>query len=82
MITPNEFLERLSLEDQQLQKRYPAGSDWSLLKLLQRFNEMNEPENLLHQFWQRSSDSCPLEASQAEHEEKEFEKWIKGQQNK
>lgn len=82
MINPNEFLDRIGLEDQPLRKKYSAGSDWSLLKLLQRFSEMNEPEKLLHNFWQRSSDACPLEASQAEHEEKEFEKWIEEQQNK
>ncbi len=32
--------------------------------------------NLLHEFWQRSSDACPLEAIDAEHEEKEWFKWI------
>lgn len=82
MITPEEFLERISIEDQPLKKKYPAGSDWSLLKLLQSFVRLNEPEKLLHQFWQRSSDACPLEAAQAEREEKEFEIWIKEQQNK
>lgn len=82
MISPSEFLERIGIEDQGLQKKYPAGSDWSLLNLLQRFSEMNEPGKLLHEFWQRTSDACPLETTQAEHEEKEFEKWVTEQQNK
>lgn len=82
MIAPEDFLERISIEDQPLQKKYPAGSDWSLLNLLRSFVRMNESEKLLHQFWQRSSDACPLDTSKAENEEKEFENWIKEQQNK
>lgn len=82
MISPDEFLKRIGIDDQPLRKKYSAGSDWSLLNLLKRFSEMNNNEKLLHEFWQRSSDACPLEASQAEHEEKGFEKWIKEQQNK
>lgn len=31
---------------------------------------------LLHEFWQRSSDACPLEAIEAESQEKEWFKWI------
>ena len=31
---------------------------------------------LLHEFWQRSSDACPLESTEAEAQEKEWVKWI------
>jgi hypothetical protein len=31
---------------------------------------------LLHKFWQRSSDACPLEVSEAEQQENEWRKWI------
>lgn len=31
---------------------------------------------LLHLFWQRSSDACPLEVSEAEAQEKEWFVWI------
>ena len=34
-------------------------------------------EDLLHLFWQRTSDACPLEAIEAEKQEKEFSDWIK-----
>jgi hypothetical protein len=33
---------------------------------------------LLHLFWQSSSDACPLECGEAEKQEIEFEKWVKG----
>ncbi len=32
--------------------------------------------SLLNQFWQRYSDACPLEAVEAEQQEKEWFKWI------
>lgn len=35
-----------------------------------------DPKNLLHEFWQRSSDACPLEASEAEKQEKEFQEFV------
>lgn len=31
---------------------------------------------LLNKFWQSSSDTCPLEASEAERQENEFSSWI------
>lgn len=31
---------------------------------------------LLHEFWQRSSDACPLEATEAEEQEKLWFTWI------
>lgn len=31
-----------------------------------------DPKKLLHEFWQRSSDACPLECDEAEKQEKEF----------
>ena len=37
---------------------------------------MNE-ENLLHEFWNRSSDACPLEASLQEQQELDWAKWIR-----
>ena len=33
-------------------------------------------KNMLFRFWQRSSDACPLEATEAENEEKEWRKWV------
>lgn len=33
-------------------------------------------EELLHQFWQRNSDACPLESSEADKEIIEWRKWI------
>jgi hypothetical protein len=76
MINVEQFLERVGLDNQPLHKKYPAGSDWDLKKVLERFWKLNEPEKLLHDFWQRASDACPLEASIAEQEEKQFEKWV------
>lgn len=32
--------------------------------------------NLLHEFWQRSSDACPLDSSESELQEKEWFNWI------
>jgi len=32
---------------------------------------------LLYMFWQRTSDACPLECSEAEKQEAEFEEWVK-----
>ena len=34
-------------------------------------------EDLLHLFWQRKSDACPLECSEAEKQEKEFAEFVK-----
>ncbi len=33
---------------------------------------------LLHKFWNRTSDACPLEASEQERQENEWERWING----
>lgn len=33
-------------------------------------------EDLLHEFWNRESDACPLEASEQEKQEKEFTEWV------
>ena len=33
--------------------------------------------DLLEMFWQRSSDACPLECSEAEKQESEFKEWAK-----
>jgi hypothetical protein len=33
--------------------------------------------DLLYLFWQRTSDACPLEASEAEKQEKDFKDWVK-----
>lgn len=40
------------------------------------FDKKEEPCSLLHRFWQRRSDACPLEATKAEKEEDEFNDWI------
>jgi hypothetical protein len=33
--------------------------------------------DLLYKFWQRTSDACPLEVSEAEKQEEDFKKWVK-----
>ena len=35
-----------------------------------------EPHYLLEKFWQRTSDACPLEATEAEKQETDFHNWI------
>lgn len=84
MLTPEEFLKNIMVDNQPLVKTYPAGSDWDLLRLLTKFLEFNmkyhsfcPSRNLLREFWQRSSDACPLEVSEAEEQELAFEQWIK-----
>lgn len=39
-------------------------------------SEYDWVQNLLNEFWQRSSDACPLEASEAEEQENEFVKYV------
>ena len=34
------------------------------------------PQSLLHDFWQSSSDACPLECAEAKKQERDFEDWI------
>ena len=42
-------------------------------------NDITEMQkNLLYEFWQRSSDACPLECGEAEKQEKDFSEWITG----
>jgi len=36
----------------------------------------SDPKKLLTEFWQRSSDACPLECTAAENEEEAFKKWV------
>jgi hypothetical protein len=43
-----------------------------LQKLLLNSKEM------LHEFWQRTSDACPLEATEAETEETQFKEFVDG----
>lgn len=47
-----------------------------LLILKYLLNEYENQKNLLSQFWQRSSDACPLEAIEHEEEVKRFEEFI------
>lgn len=55
------------------------------IKDLQHFKDINtglwaldtDPKQLLNKFWQRTSDACPLECSEAEKQEMEFEKFVK-----
>jgi len=35
-----------------------------------------EPFDLLHEFWQRSSDACPLECTEAEKQQDDFHDWM------
>ncbi len=39
-------------------------------------NEYDWVQNLLNEFWQRSSDACPLDAAEAEAQENEFIKYV------
>lgn len=39
-------------------------------------NKGHQPHDLLHDFWQRSSDGCPLECTEAEKQETDFNDWI------
>jgi len=55
------------------------------VKDLEHFKESNVGLNvtdkpigdLLELFWQRSSDACPLECTEAEKQEAEFKEWVK-----
>ena len=37
----------------------------------------SNPQYLLEDFWQRSSDACPLCCTEAENEEEAFREWVK-----
>jgi hypothetical protein len=37
----------------------------------------SDPRHLLEEFWQRSSDACPLTCTEAENEETAFAEWVK-----
>lgn len=39
-------------------------------------NEFDWVKNLLHDFWQRSSDACPLESNEEDAQELEFIKYV------
>ena len=41
---------------------------------LQAFD--SDPRTLLYEFWQRSSDACPLEVGEAEKQEELFKQWV------
>jgi len=45
MLSPNEFLERICVNNQPIQKKYPADSDWDLLKVLETFQNMMDIED-------------------------------------
>jgi len=36
----------------------------------------SDPRKLLYEFWQRSSDACPLEVGEAEKQEELFKQWV------
>ena len=38
--------------------------------------KIEEVKNLLYEFWQRSSDACPLEAGEAEQQESSFADFV------
>lgn len=47
------------------------------------FKDIKEDiKNLLHEFWNSSSDACPLEASEQEEQEKAFADFIEDKFNK
>ena len=39
-------------------------------------NEFSWVQNLLHDFWQLSSDACPLEANESEEQENAFKEFV------
>ena len=36
----------------------------------------SDPRKLLYEFWQRTSDACPLESNESEKQEKEFKEFV------
>ena len=38
--------------------------------------KVEQIRDLLHQFWQSASDACPLECTEAEKQQKQFEEFI------
>ena len=44
---------------------------------LNDFQDIKEEiKNLLHEFWNSSSDACPLEATEQENQERLFSEWV------
>jgi hypothetical protein len=59
---------KLEAENKQLQHYKDSTSGlWALHR---------DPKGLLREFWQRSSDACPVEAAEAEKQENEFADFV------
>ena len=81
-----ELLESLDLIHQEMKELTKAGScgeyageaEYSDTKEIVN-SVLKSPivGNLLYLFWQRSSDACPLELTQAEEQESNFKEWVK-----
>lgn len=52
--------------------KYPSYGDYEGLYLV----KASDIEGMLNEFWQRSSDACPLEAGEGENQVKEWEAWV------
>lgn len=50
-------------------KGYPNGE-------VESFISSNLVAGMLHKFWNRTSDACPLEATEQEREEREFSEYV------
>ena len=44
--------------------------------------KVTEVKNLLHEFWQQTSDACPLECGEAEEQEKKFSEFVENKLKK
>lgn len=64
-----EISKNTSLDDLLVGKTEAEIRSWVV-------NEYDWVQNLLNEFWQRSSDACPLEASEAEAQENAFIKFV------
>lgn len=64
------ILEDMCLEVWDLQ--YPSYGDSESMFLVKG----GDVQEMLNEFWQRSSDACPVEASEAENQICEWEQWV------
>jgi len=58
--------------------QYPDNGDPESFNLV----KTQDIQEMLNEFWQRSSDACPLEASEAENQVSEWEQWVPERLNK
>lgn len=73
----NKFLVKFNAENNSNLKEYEISKNPNYTEWLEDLITNNSTGDLLHKFWQRSSDACPLEAIDAEKEERDFFEWTK-----